>query len=52
LKVTADIKRRIDQAARDSGRTQSQEAERRIEMSYIYEQALGDRRKKPARKKK
>jgi hypothetical protein len=42
LKVTADIKRRIDSAARASGRTQSQEAERRIELSYQYERALGE----------
>jgi hypothetical protein len=42
LKVTADIKRRLDAAARASGRTQSQEAEHRIELSYRYERALGD----------
>lgn len=42
LKVTADIKRRLDGAARASGRTQSQEAEHRIELSYQYERALGD----------
>lgn len=41
LKVTAEIKRRLDSAARASGRTQSQEAERRIEMSYTYENAIG-----------
>lgn len=34
LKVTPEIKRRLDQAARDSGRTQSQEAELRIEQSF------------------
>ena len=42
LKVTADIKRRLDLAARASGRTQSQEAEHRIELSYQYERALGE----------
>jgi hypothetical protein len=42
LKVTAEIKRRIDAAAKATGRTQSQEAERRIEMSYNYERVLGD----------
>ncbi len=42
LKVTAEIKRRLDSAARASGRTQSQEAERRIEMSYNYERVLGE----------
>jgi hypothetical protein len=42
LKVTAEIKRRLDSAARASGRTQSQEAERRIELSYNYERVLGD----------
>ena len=40
LKVTADTKRRIDLAARASGRTQSQEAEHRIELSYALERAL------------
>ena len=42
LKVTAEVKRRIDSAARATGRTQSQEAERRIEMSYTYERAIGE----------
>jgi predicted transcriptional regulator len=42
LKVTADIKRRLDAAAQASGRTQSQEAEYRIELSYSYERALGE----------
>jgi hypothetical protein len=42
LKVTADIKRRLDAAAQASGRTQSQEAEYRIELSYQYQRALGD----------
>jgi hypothetical protein len=41
LKVTADIKRRLD-SARASGRTQSQEAEHRIELSYQYERVLGE----------
>jgi hypothetical protein len=34
LKVTADIKSRIDTAAKASGRTQSQEAELRLERSF------------------
>jgi hypothetical protein len=34
LKVTADIKARLDKAARESGRTQSQEAEARLERSF------------------
>jgi hypothetical protein len=42
LKVTAKIKRHIDAAAKATGRTQSQEAERRIEMSYSYERVLGE----------
>jgi hypothetical protein len=42
LKVTADVKRRLDSSARASGRTQSQEAERRIELSYQYERVLGE----------
>jgi hypothetical protein len=40
LKVTAETKRRIDSAARATGLTQSQEAERRIELSYHYERVL------------
>ena len=42
LKVTADIKRALDKAARASGRTQSQEAEHRIQLSYQYERALSE----------
>jgi hypothetical protein len=34
LKVTADIKNKLDMAARVSGRTQSQEAELRLERSF------------------
>lgn len=34
LKVTADIKTRIDEAAQSSGRTQSQEAEYRLQRSF------------------
>jgi predicted transcriptional regulator len=40
LKVTADIKNRLDAAARASGRTQSQEAERRLEGSFEHENRL------------
>jgi hypothetical protein len=34
LKVTSDLKRQLDRAARSSGRTQSQEAEMRIARSF------------------
>jgi hypothetical protein len=40
LKVTAEIKNRLDAAARASGRTQSQEAERRLEGSFEHESRL------------
>ena len=39
LKVTADLKNQLDSAARASGRTQSQEAEKRLEQSF-RDQAL------------
>jgi hypothetical protein len=42
LRVTADTKARVDQEARDSGRTQSQEAERLIELAFQYLAAFGD----------
>jgi len=42
LKVTANIKRRLDRAARESGRTQSQEAESRIERSFDREDLLSE----------
>jgi hypothetical protein len=38
LKVTGEMKQRLEDAARASGRTQSQEAELRIEMSFRDEQ--------------
>ncbi len=40
LKVTAQVKRHIDEAARNSGRTQSQEAEALIEKALTYDRAL------------
>jgi hypothetical protein len=40
LRVTADIKRRLDGAAAASGRSQSQEAELRIERSFEGEDAF------------
>jgi hypothetical protein len=40
LKVTAAVKRRIDKAAQDSGRTQSQEAEALIERAFLYDGML------------
>ncbi len=40
LKVTAEIKGRIDAAAKESGRTQSQEAERLIERAFQYDELL------------
>jgi hypothetical protein len=42
LVVSAEIKRQLDKAAKDSGLSQSQEAERRIGMSYNYERVLGE----------
>jgi predicted transcriptional regulator len=41
LKVTPEIKRRLDQAARKSGRTQSQQAELMIERSFAEEDGFG-----------
>jgi len=40
LKVTAEVKDRLDRAARASGRTQSQEAEMRLERSFEREALL------------
>jgi hypothetical protein len=40
LKVTAEVKRHIDAAARASGRTQSQEAELLIERALQYDRTL------------
>jgi hypothetical protein len=40
LKVTADIKRRLDEEANKSGRTQSQQAELMIERSFAEQDAL------------
>lgn len=37
LRVTADIKRKLDEAAVASGRSQSQEAELRIERSFEHD---------------
>ena len=42
LKVTAEIKKRLDGAARESGRTQSQEAEYRLQRSFDLEDLLAD----------
>ncbi|MDH6273536.1 hypothetical protein M2311_003626 [Rhizobium leguminosarum] len=41
LKVTAAIKSKLDKAAREVGRTQSQEAEVRLERSFEEEAAFG-----------
>jgi hypothetical protein len=41
LRVTADTKRRLDAAAETSGRSQSQEAELRLEQSFTADDALG-----------
>jgi hypothetical protein len=41
LKVTADIKQRLDEEARRTGRTQSQQAELMIERSFTEQAALG-----------
>jgi len=40
LKVTSNIKKRLDKAARASGRTQSQEAEFRLERSFDHQDLL------------
>jgi hypothetical protein len=42
LKVTAQVKRRLDEAAKSNGRTQSQEAELRIEQSFWLDAMFGD----------
>ena len=42
LKVTAHVKRRLRASALISGRSLSQEAEHRIELSYVYEAFLGN----------
>jgi hypothetical protein len=41
LKVTPDIKQRLDEAARERGWTQSQEAENRLRRSFEIEDAMG-----------
>jgi len=41
LRVTADAKRRLDKAAVRSGRSQSQEAELRLEQSFELERRFG-----------
>ena len=41
LRVTAKIKRRLDKAAERSGRSQSQEAELRLEQSFAREDEFG-----------
>lgn len=40
LRVTADLKRKLDEAAKKSGRSQSQEAELRLERSFEREALL------------
>lgn len=40
LRVTAEIKNKLDDAARASGRTQSHEAECRLERSFGHEEVL------------
>jgi TraY domain len=42
LKVTPQIKERLERAAEESGRTQSQEAEVRLELSFNREDLLGE----------
>jgi hypothetical protein len=41
LRVTADIKKKLDKAAERASRSQSQEAERRLERSFAEEDRLG-----------
>ncbi len=42
LKVTPEIKQRLDQVAKANGRTQSQEAEARLERSFREEDLLAE----------
>lgn len=42
LKVTAEIKNKLDEAARLNGRTQSQEAEFRLEQSFGHQGLLAE----------
>jgi poly-D-alanine transfer protein DltD len=42
LKVTAEIKQKLDEAAKQSGRTQSQEAEFRLNRDFWSEAQKGD----------
>ncbi len=44
LRVSLTLKNRLDQAARDSGRSQSQEAELRLEMSFDREEMIASLR--------
>lgn len=44
LKVTSDMKARIEMAARQSGRTQSQEAEARLERTFRDDEVLAELR--------
>jgi len=41
FRVTPELKRRLEEMATRTGRSQSQEAERRLEMSFEWERALG-----------
>lgn len=43
LRVTTETKKRLDEAAEKSGRSQSQEAELRIEQSFLLEDMLRTR---------
>ena len=43
LRVTPTAKRRLDKAAKESGRSQSQEAEIRIEQSFWLEDLISAR---------
>jgi TraY domain len=42
LRVTPQMKARLDEAAQESGRSQSQEAEIRLERSFVHGDLLGD----------
>jgi hypothetical protein len=42
LMVSHELKRRVDGGARQSGRSQSQEAERLLQMAFNYERVLGE----------
>jgi hypothetical protein len=49
LRVSASTKNKLDEAARRSGRSQSQEAEMRLEMSFRTEEMANELRERDAK---